>query len=233
MPDIFDKLLEKKKEGDIFTILKESKDFERIKKEFDDLSSKKKERELLQANRKLKEDLSGLIKEESQASQSKLTEELVSLVKREMQKIKPSERIIERIIQKEVSAPIVVPPKIVEKVIEKKQDLSNFVEKSIIEELRKEIADLKKQLTERQPDIRVVGEMLPNHTGITGNLYSDGHSLKWTPASSSSAGGSPEVYSANNVTTRRSFDADDTSLDELADLVGSLIIDMQAVGLLQ
>jgi hypothetical protein len=41
-----------------------------------------------------------------------------------------------------------------------------------------------------------------------------------------------EVYTPTNVTTDRSFDANSTSLDELADIVGTLIADLQGVNIL-
>jgi hypothetical protein len=40
-----------------------------------------------------------------------------------------------------------------------------------------------------------------------------------------------QTYTPTNVTTDRSFDANATTLDELADVVGTLIADLQAVGL--
>lgn len=39
-----------------------------------------------------------------------------------------------------------------------------------------------------------------------------------------------DAYSPSNVTTTRSFDADSTSVAELADVVGTLIQDMQKRG---
>ena len=45
--------------------------------------------------------------------------------------------------------------------------------------------------------------------------------------------GSSEVYTPSNVTPDRSFDADTVVITELADVVGTLIADLQAVGLLQ
>lgn len=41
-----------------------------------------------------------------------------------------------------------------------------------------------------------------------------------------------QTYTPTNVTTDRSFDADSTSLDELADVVGTLIADLQSVNVL-
>ena len=41
------------------------------------------------------------------------------------------------------------------------------------------------------------------------------------------------TYTATNVTTDRAFDANATTLDELADVVGTLIADLKTYGLLQ
>jgi len=41
-----------------------------------------------------------------------------------------------------------------------------------------------------------------------------------------------QTYIPTNVTTNRSFDADSTSLDEVADIVGTLIADLQSVNIL-
>lgn len=40
------------------------------------------------------------------------------------------------------------------------------------------------------------------------------------------------TYTASNVSTDRSFDANSTSLDELADVLGTLITDLKAVGII-
>lgn len=48
-----------------------------------------------------------------------------------------------------------------------------------------------------------------------------------TPVSRASA------YTPTNVTTDRAFDADTVAVAELADVVGTLIADLQAYGLLQ
>lgn len=41
-----------------------------------------------------------------------------------------------------------------------------------------------------------------------------------------------ETYTASNVTEDRSFDADSTSVAELADVLGTLIADLRAKGLI-
>jgi len=42
----------------------------------------------------------------------------------------------------------------------------------------------------------------------------------------------PDAYSPLNVSTDRSFDANNTSIDELADVLGTLLIDLKTYGLL-
>jgi hypothetical protein len=43
---------------------------------------------------------------------------------------------------------------------------------------------------------------------------------------------SPGAYSVSNVTTDRTYDADSTTLDELADILGTLLADLQALGII-
>lgn len=43
----------------------------------------------------------------------------------------------------------------------------------------------------------------------------------------------PAAYTPTNVTTDRAFDADTVAVAELADVVGTLIADLQSLGLLQ
>jgi len=45
--------------------------------------------------------------------------------------------------------------------------------------------------------------------------------------------GTAPTYSASNVSTDRTYDANSTSLNELADVLGTLIADLQTIGLLQ
>jgi hypothetical protein len=59
-----------------------------------------------------------------------------------------------------------------------------------------------------------------NHDGINVGFYST------TPAAQSAA------YSPTNVTPDRAYDADATSLDEIADVLGTLIVDLQLTGII-
>ena len=43
--------------------------------------------------------------------------------------------------------------------------------------------------------------------------------------------GTPTAYTESNVTTDRSYDADSTTVDELADVLGTLIADLRALGI--
>ena len=42
---------------------------------------------------------------------------------------------------------------------------------------------------------------------------------------------SPQTYAASNVTTDRTYDADTVVVAELADIVGTLIVDLRTIGL--
>jgi hypothetical protein len=44
---------------------------------------------------------------------------------------------------------------------------------------------------------------------------------------------SPATYTPSNVSADRSFDADSTDTAELADVLGTLIADLQAIGILK
>lgn len=69
-----------------------------------------------------------------------------------------------------------------------------------------------------------------NAINIGGNLNHDGSNIGFfgvAPVARASA------YTPSNVSTDRSYDADATTVDELADVLGTLIADLQAYGLLQ
>lgn len=79
---------------------------------------------------------------------------------------KPIEKVIEKTIEKRIE--VVPNPK-------------KWAEVSAVEDLKKQIEDLKKKSKRENdgPDIKIVGEMLPNHNGISGSLQSDGNKLFW------------------------------------------------------
>ena len=74
------------------------------------------------------------------------------------------------------------------------------------------------------------GTLAPTALNIMGDLNHDGTKIGFfgvAPAVRAAA------YTTANVTPDRDFDADATSLDELADVVGTLIADWKLYGLLQ
>jgi hypothetical protein len=64
---------------------------------------------------------------------------------------------------------------------------------------------------------------------IDGDLNHDGSNIAFFNAAGSTQRG---PYTPTNVTTDRSFDADTVAIAELADVVGTLIADLQAYGLI-
>ena len=73
-------------------------------------------------------------------------------------------------------------------------------------------------------------DMLLNEIEIDGDLNHDGTNIGFfgtAPVAQAAA------YTPTNVTTDRSYDADATTVAELADVLGTLIADLQAYGLLQ
>lgn len=71
---------------------------------------------------------------------------------------------------------------------------------------------------------------IPGNAEIDGDLNHDGSNIGFfgtTPTTQAAA------YTPTNVSTDRSYDANATSTDELADVLGTLIADLQAYGLLQ
>ena len=72
--------------------------------------------------------------------------------------------------------------------------------------------------------------ILPAELEIDGALNHDGSTVGFfgvTPAVR------PAAYTATNVVTDRAYDANATSVDELADVLGTLIADLRTMGLVQ
>lgn len=137
--------------------------------------------------------------------------------------VKP-ERVIEtKIIEREG-------PK-TEKVVIREID-QKALEKAISERL----AAYSKQTEERWKNIApiVVPSPIANMEGQGGKFLStDGRISIWKTVTSGGGGSSPDVYTPNNVTTTRTYDATLTSLDEIANVLGSLIQSLQGAGIIQ
>lgn len=163
----------------------------------------------------------------------------------ELEKKIADAKLIER-IKKEVLASIKIPEapkpeiKIVEKVVEKPAPVEIHVEDpriakmcDEIEKLKSVIEDQNKKLDEVKdagPVFIPAAPVIPNWSGSAGKILSNnGDQLQWVSSISLSS----EVYSASNVTTTRTIDANDTSIDELADVLSTLIVDLQNAGVIQ
>ena len=141
--------------------------------------------------------------------------EILAIVKSELEKIPVPEKVIEKQI------------KVVEKKDSSASDALVASLKEEIDELRKKLGDVPKNW----PNMRM-GKIIPNLSNQQGKFLSNtGNKLVWADAGSIT--GSPDVYTLSNVTTDRSFDAEDTTLDELANVLGSLIQTLQSIGVVQ
>jgi len=105
------------------------------------------------------------VKEQTKKIKTLTAKEISNLVDAAISAI-PKEKPTEKIIEKRIE---VVPAK----------DTKKWAELSKIDEINERIDELKKSLR-KDPDIRIVGEMLPNHNGIKGILQSDGNKLVWS-----------------------------------------------------
>lgn len=149
-------------------------------------------------------------------SKSYLTsKEIIDLISSHSEKLKPT--IIEKTIRKEIVKPIETIRE-----IEKKDD----------SKLLKQIDDLKNELEKIQTFLTMMGGSgvigLPSLEGNNGKtLQIVNNQPKWQTTSSSA------VYTPTNITTTRSFNAASTSIAELANVLGSLIIDLKSIGAIQ
>lgn len=132
--------------------------------------------------------------------------------------VKP-ERVIHT-IERQLSAPP-------ERVIVKEVDMV-ALERAIEERLKKKFLDYEKNWKNIAPI--VVPNGIPNMEGKSGKVLStDGRIGIWI-TSPSTGGGTANFfdYTMSNVTSRLSFDASNTSLDEIADVIGTLAIALAA-----
>lgn len=146
-----------------------------------------------------------------------IEKEVASRVKWQMYKIVKEmprpERVIETHIVREK---MVAPP---EKVIIKKEIDHEAMHKAVDKKIKKAMVHYEKNVGGPV----VVPSPIPNQDGQGGKILStNGRLTKWIV--NSGGGGLPLTsFSANNVTTTRSYDATNTSLDEMANVLGSLI----------
>lgn len=162
----------------------------------------------------LSEEIRALIKSEIGAILKEAVSEAVKGIKPRTVETK----VIERIVEKSIPTP--------EKIIIKEKLDDGKLQKQIDEKIRK--ASDEHFFVPAPP---IIPNWSDKADGVV--LSKAGSQLTWVPQTGGGGGTSPDVYTPTNVTTRTSFDANDTSLDELADVVGSLIESLQEAGTIQ
>jgi hypothetical protein len=174
----------------------------------------------------------------------------VELPVEEKLKLDPEfQRMIDKAVQKAVDAikASMVPPAPQKEIVREirvevpSKDKRDLVERKELEEARKEIAALKKELAETDERARnPVILHTPGGSGVIGipdpSQATDGHVLTIESGSdgkrarfkAATGGSGLSGYTVNNGSELKTFDVTDTSLDELARVIGSIISDLQA-----
>ncbi len=230
--DIFD-LVEEQDKPDIFQeIESEDSAVENIKGQMADLLERFDSKDRKNENRKLSEEMKAFIRDE-------------------VAKIKPKQNVIERTIQTKIIEPKVfhVEPKVVEappqiikevrvEVQTEKKDKTKYVEESKYLDLLVKISKLEGQIREAKkmaeqplfipggPGVIGIPAPEPNPVGYVLTVNSE-RKAQWK-AATGGGGASITGYTINNPTTLKTIDLSDFTLDELGQILGSLITDLQA-----
>lgn len=80
--------------------------------------------------------------------------------------------------------------------------------------------------TANRPTVGIIGGFQYYDTTLDQMIFRNGGNTGWVDANGATLG--EQTYSASNVSTDRTYDADATTLGELADVVGTLIADLRA-----
>lgn len=156
-----------------------------------------------------------------------LTPAIKSYVKASLPKQLTAEQISELVISQITKHP----PQIIKKTI--KQEIIKPIE--TIRETIKEDGKLKKQLDDLKEELNLLRQaFLVGGSGVIGLPTLEGNNGKILQVvnnrptwATSSSGGLSQTYTVSNVTTTRTFDASNTSLNELANVLGTLIADLK------
>lgn len=159
-----------------------------------------------------------------------LTEdEIASIVRNELAKLpKPKpEKVIEKIIEKKI---------IKEVKEEEKKDDKKYAEESQVKEATKKLEDISKQFE----GLKKLFMVTRGGSGVIGIPPPEGNNGKvltvyenraqWR---TSSGGSSPDAYTTSNVTTTRNLDPTTSTIDDLYNVVASLIVSLQGAGIIQ
>lgn len=215
---------------------------------FDQVEEEMKEEAMLS---NLERGLSSLLgkyaDKERKTQDQKITDDVTNLVKAEIQKIKPTQKVIERTVH----VPVPQPPQKIKEIVreivvrevakEEKKDDRKYVEEKTVESLKKEVQLLKAKLDEVNNALMfssmggsgVIGIPPPEGNPDNYVLTISKGKAQWKVATGGSGGSSSDVYTPSNVSTDRSYDATNTSLDEIANVLGSLIASLQGAGIIQ
>lgn len=205
---------------------------------------------------KLKSDLSDLVdrldSKERKSEKAQMTAQVMALVKSEISKIKPVQNVIERTLEKQVVKNIhvpvnlpnpVIPPQKVREIIrevriEAKDDGKEYAETKTVDGLKKQIEELKKGLEESKKQTSflmgmrggsgVIGIPPPEGNPEGYVLTISGGKQKWKVATGGSGGGiAPGTFSISNPTQNFSLDVKNATVDQLYQVVGTLIQKLQ------
>lgn len=178
----------------------------------------------------------------------KLSDEIKEFIRDEVAKIKPKQNVIEHTIEKRIIEPKVfhVEPKVIEappqiikevrvEVQTEKKDATKYVEESKYLDLLVKVSKLEKQLQETkrmaESPIIVGGPGGPGVIGIPPPEPHEGKVLtvvnRKASWAASAGGASISGYTINNPTTLKTIDLSSFTLDELGQIVGTLIGELQ------
>jgi len=188
---------------------------------------------------------------------NKFKDELKNFIRTEIAKIKPIQNVIEKTVEKKIIEPRYLEPKVIEapppppqiikevRVEVEKKDPRKYVEESKYLDLLVRFQKLEEQLKETRrmaespivvdhggPGVIGIPPPEPNPEGYV--LTVNKGKAKWSAATGGSVSITPstDVYTVNGKVTDRDFNVGDTTVDELAAVLGSLISSLQGTGII-
>lgn len=226
-----------KKKLEVLLSEKPDDEFDRIEREEQALENIKEELESV---------LTRFDHSDRNAQISHIVEEVKSFVRDELKKIKPVQHVIERQVEqviKHVDVPVHLEPRVVQappqivkevRVEVPATDKRALVEKSDLDKALKKIEELEERLKETDRIARapmvfggsgVIG--IPPPEGNEGKtLKVSGNKAVWTTVTGG-GGASISGYTVNDATTLKTLPAD-ASIDELRQVLGTLLTELQA-----
>ncbi len=190
------------------------------------------------------EQLSG---REHRRDSRQIATEVKDLVRSEIAKIKPTQNIIERKIETKVIQPVHIEPRVIQapaappqivkeiRVEVEKRDTSKI--EASIKSLESQIQALKKEINETREiaDKPIIVPFNPGGSGVIGIPAPEPNPVGYVltindqkKAQWKETGGTLSGFTVNNGNTLQTFDVTDTTLDELARVVGTMITQLQS-----